>query len=192
MRFATVILLGLAAGCDKQSAGVGQPGAQEESLALPRSDQQRVQGVWKIARVDWPPGDTMFRPGPDLIDKARITIEDDRATLVVNEGHPVYLIFTSSPGKPHNEVNLLVTDGKDSREPRRYPLSGSKGSKDDGIETSQMLRSIYKLDGETLVLALPTDSGIARPTQFEPAMVRTGDTLSLKAPVVVIELHKMK
>ena len=82
-------------------------------------------GEWKVTRVEWPEN---FREPPTRseIDGITVTVAGDRVTVTAKgeEADTLYVVFTEDATKAPKHVDLIGTEGKDSREPRKRKVWG--------------------------------------------------------------------
>jgi uncharacterized protein (TIGR03067 family) len=151
------LLVGLAAavGCGGKTAttSTGSPdGASAED------DQDAVQGTWKVTKVDFPEG--MSVPSQVDVDKATFVVEGNHVK-VSQEGKPArYLTFEAYQGGTPKRVTFTPTGEK------LTPTQAAAAAK--GKQILQAYTGIYKLDGGTLVIAVPSHAGGKLPTAFKP------------------------
>lgn len=183
-RLAFVLLAAMTAlaGCGKKTGVTDgpptEPGAPDKPKPAPIvSDRDRAQGVWVVAKLEWPEADARRAPPKGELDTVVVTIKGDRVTITFDGtvGDMSHVLFTEDAAKSPRQVNMIGTDGPDSREPLKHKIMGvGKDGKPTVVSTftHPPLKAIYKFAGETLVVAFPVEPGADRPTAFTPAMVQ--------------------
>lgn len=158
MRTASLLLLaGLVAtavGCGKSST----PSAGTPDGTSTVDDNAAVQGAWKITKVDFPPGMTV--PSGIDVDKTTFVVEG-KVVKVTQEGKPAqYLVFSAYQAGNPKRVTFAPSDATG----KPTPPPPSKGP-----PVEMAFGCIYKLEGDTLTIALPSYAGGKLPNQFTPA-----------------------
>lgn len=196
--FAFCVLVLALASCAKKAASTGAPEPAPAPAPGPSavSDRDRAQGTWTVVKVEWPEADKRHAPSQEEIDATLMTIKGDRITITLDGKTEdlSHVFFTEDATKTPRQINLVATDGPNSREPSKHKTYGV-GKDGKAVVLSEVarppLKAIYKFEGATLVLALPIDPDAARPTEFKPAMVKLPENRGgLESPVVVVHLKK--
>jgi uncharacterized protein (TIGR03067 family) len=190
----------LAVGCGKKPeptrAPSDAPGKAPALVPSAASDRDRVQGTWKVTKVEWPEADKGHAPTRQEIDGVVLTIKGDRITATFDGKieELSHIVFAEDTSKTPRRVNLIATDGPNSREPIKHQAFGvGKDGKPTVVSTftHPPLQAIYKFEGDALILAFPIDPDADRPTEFKPGMVNLPERRGgLETAVVVVHLKK--
>jgi uncharacterized protein (TIGR03067 family) len=161
--FLFAVLSSFAVGCGKSKPTPAPPdsGPGTGTGSGGTSDQDRLQGVWKVESVE--PGNPTESPPPDLLASFRINIKGDRIWLSKEgENDPKSSFVLDTASNP----NVIIHTRLDAKgQPARIVTP----DKPEGfVEQTEW---IYKFDGETLVLAIPHGPG-ARPHDFKATPAR--------------------
>jgi uncharacterized protein (TIGR03067 family) len=153
MRLCACLLLGslltFAAGCGKKDAAV--------------SDQDRLQGVWKVEVFDTGREEKMNDKDKEELAKVRLAIKGDRLYFIEPEGYAKEETFVIDTTKDPKHITLTRLDDDGKPRKRRDWKDGKPVEGD--IEITE---NIYKFDGDKLVLALSDGIDKApRPTEFK-------------------------
>jgi uncharacterized protein (TIGR03067 family) len=160
-------LTALTIGCGKKTAST------DEKPAGP-DDKAALQGKWVIVKVEVPPGEAA--PPAEAFKDVEISVRDNLVRITKGgEAEAFHAVFTLDGGKSPKELDLTESDEHGNPEARTLPTGKGKA-----------MMAIYKLDGETLVIAAPPKPGEARPTEFQP----TPRTPDRKGGVGVVHLKK--
>ncbi|MBX9580327.1 MAG: TIGR03067 domain-containing protein [Gemmataceae bacterium] len=104
-----------------------------------KADLKKLEGTWVVEKLE------AAGPAPEELKKATLTFAGDKLTMKSAGGEEMRQTVRLDPKKNPKEMNFVP----EKKEPNAAP----------GL-------AIYKLDGDTLTLALgPPDK---RPTKFEP------------------------
>lgn len=147
-------LLGFVAGCGKKEGSSGP-------TATGPSDQDKMQGVWKIETIDVG-GDPKEGPPKAFIEKMRFAVKGDRFYFIEDDGYAKEEQFTldSTKEPKHMTSTRLDDDGKPLKRGRfkngKYEESGDL-----------VVENIYKFDGDKLVIAVSEGDKAVRPTEFK-------------------------
>jgi uncharacterized protein (TIGR03067 family) len=173
-------LASLAAGCGKKDGGGG--GSSEEDLAA-------LQGTWEIVRIDVPEGEEVA--SPDVFKTVEYTVKGNLITATeVGERKPGYAIFTLDASKSPRELDLTGADENGNPVPSKEydggdPATGKSRYKEG---PPPRVHAIYKIEGDTLMVAARKRFGAPRPTDFRPATPELGE--HIYDWVAVIHLRK--
>jgi uncharacterized protein (TIGR03067 family) len=130
-------------------------GKKDEPSSGGADDKARVQGSWVVTRVELPETDakTQSKIGEE-IQNIQVTVKDGTITATIpREREPGYATFTFDPSKSPKEVDFTETD-KEGRKSERADAT---------------MPGIYKLDGDTIVIAVQIEKGGPRPNDFKPS-----------------------
>jgi len=141
-----------------------------------KKDDQKVQGTWTISNLDFP--ESEGKGGEfvkEMVKDVEVTISGDQITITSKgESKPGKLRYTYDSGKSPKTVDITEV------------LEGDK-KPDTGL-------GIYKLEGDTIVLAVSfgkgKDGAAPRPTEFKASMEKKGTPDEYG--VVVVTLTRKK
>jgi uncharacterized protein (TIGR03067 family) len=181
----------IAAGLVGFSAATGQlpPGKGGNTQA---AELARLSGDWVITKVDLPELPPDLPPPPaDYLKQFTFQVRGERVTTVIRqkdyEPRTEYGLLTVDPSKSPAHVDLMDTHA-DFTPLRTRPTAG----KSKETYPPHVTKGIYKLSGDTLVVAIGAGKNAPRPTEFKTV------PLNLKLPerdqslVAILYLTKKK
>jgi len=135
--------------------------------AAAADDKDNLQGKWKVSKLELPPDLAEAQAFADAIAKEiDFVVKDDVITATVpKEKEPGKATFKLDPTKTPKQIDITDATGK----------------------SKETIQAIYKFDGDTLLVAMPTDKSVPRPTEFKASGKKTD-----KGQVVVLHLKKAK
>ncbi|HYH67343.1 MAG TPA: hypothetical protein VD866_21780 [Urbifossiella sp.] len=171
MRFAPLFAaFTIAAGLVGLSTVTGQPppGKTDKS---PAAELAKFRGAWSVTKVDLPPGvdDIPADELAKVLKAVTVSATDNRVTINVRmpgqQQPDDYLLLKVDPAQ--TPAHLDLTEATEKFEPRQtFSTTRKKGEKSVPLPI-RFLKGIYKFEGDGLVLALPTDLELGRPTAFK-------------------------
>lgn len=189
-----VLFLVLAAGVGSADPAGGQKSPSDKLVA---EEVASAQGTWVLAKAELPDN---IKPLPDEVMKGiEATIKNNLLTLSLpsrSGGNPriEYVVLVLDPSKSPRHVDTINSDEKGSTEPVK-----SRGLGKDGIERiserpRERFAGIYKIEGDMVIVALATEPGAPRPTDFKPAAPKDpkGTTVADRSSVIVVHIRKKK
>jgi uncharacterized protein (TIGR03067 family) len=197
MRFAPLFAaFTIAAGLVGLSAVSGQPppGKADKS---PAAELAKFRGEWSITKIDLPPGleDIPADELPKVLKAITVSITDNRVTVNVRiPGEPPdakHVLLKVDPTKTPAHIDL--TDATAKFEPRKtFPTAKTPGKEYVANETF-VAPAIYKFEGDGLVLAVPSEPELGRPTAFKTVAPKNskGNRVE-RAGVALVYLSKKK
>jgi len=143
----------------------GEPNAKAQ-----RDDETAIQGKWSITKVEIPDADEATAEKlNELVQKIQVTVKGDRISArLPGESKTLNVRFTYDMEETPKQVTFTETDEDGDPKP-----GGDK------------IRAIYKLDGNTAVVAMGVGKDAARPRAFKPSKEKGNE-------VVVFYLKKAK
>lgn len=138
----------------------------------PKDDKADLQGSWKVSKLEFPPDleEEGKRIREEVTKKVSVTVKDDTASGKHTEKtEELKGTFKLAADKSPKEIDFTAA-----------PREGS-GRK------AETVKGIYKLDGDTLVVAVAIGENVARPKEFKPSGSKAD-----KGGVVVLHLTKQK
>jgi uncharacterized protein (TIGR03067 family) len=184
-------LIAFAAGCGK-SAPTSQDGSGPPNPAsADGEDKAAMQGTWGVAKfeMDVPPSEKDLFDVRGMMQSLEITIKDNLVTPVLKKekdaGKDTFFVLTLNSSRSPKEVDLTESDEKGTPKPSKkfeFDPVTKQGMTTDG--PPEVIRGIYKFEGDTLVVALGMGKTASRPTEFKPS------TTQGKAGVVVFHFKK--
>jgi uncharacterized protein (TIGR03067 family) len=166
---ALVLLAATLTGCGK---GAGEPPDPEpyQPVSATAADLAAVRGTWAIERVE----QAGAAIGPEAFREFEVTIRDQAVEIRMKGLGSFHALFALDAEQSPRHLDLAETnsDGK----PQSRFLPGKPGD---------VAAAIYKLEGDTLVVATAPRSGEPRPTEFKPAPPAPG-----RSGVVVVYLKR--
>ena len=153
----------LAGGLIGFSTVTGQPPA-EKAEKSPAAELAKLRGDWVITKVEIP---SPLRPvPPEALKVLTIQVRDDRVTAVMdlgmNEPRWEYGLLKVDATKSPHQIDLIQADEKHT--PRgSLPTAGKSRTP----LPPEVTRAIYRFEGDTFVVAFPTESVAPRPTEFK-------------------------
>jgi uncharacterized protein (TIGR03067 family) len=194
MRFATPImivgLISLVVGCGRgpDPDGSGKGIAQDEAEEL-----AAAEGAWVAEKVDAPDGVNV--PPPDTLSAFTGTIKGNLLTLDLPNpkfggGRTEYVALRLKPSASPKQVDMIATDHTGTTEPKRYDAGSDRGTPVVREIQRDRFAGIYKMEGDILVVAIATEPGGPRPTEFRSSPKRKGVTVAERSGVIVVYLKK--
>ena len=162
-----VSLVGLAAGCGKKPRRVNGDDGNS-----PAEDLTAMQGDWEVERleVEYPPEEPTIserREREKLKEKLKavqIHVEGNMVKITTPPRKtPQYAVATLVRSDPYRSMDLVPSDSKGTPE---FPeVRDARGKLE---RPALVFLAIYKLEGDTMVVAFGGGGGIAvRPTEFK-------------------------
>ena len=153
-----------------------------------KKDDQKVQGNWTVSKFELPEGDGKEAEFFNAFFKdAEVTISGDQATITLN------MKGENMPGvKMENKPARLRYTFDSSKSPKQVDLTGIPDA-DEKDAKPHTVYAIYKLEGDTIVLAVgfaKGDKTAPRPTEFKPSIEKKGTPD--ESGVIVAHLTKKK
>jgi uncharacterized protein (TIGR03067 family) len=212
---AFVLIAGLsvaAVGCGGGLAFQGEKRAGPAAGLSP--DLTAMQGTWAIDKLEQvglsyrTPDRTASRStvrkpdtrpaGPipaEVITKVEAVVRGSQLTLYP-EGkgsESVTAALTLDTSKTPKQIDMTLVDEKGNVVPTRYSTTGKNPVvTEDKTRPMTQFRGVYKFEGETLVIAMCTESHGPRPTEFKPAAPNRSPYPEKETGVIVIHLKKKK
>ncbi len=189
MRFAPLLtVFTLTAGLVGSSAATGQLStgkAKGKATELAKFD-----GDWTVVKLVPPPGEQA--PPADELKRTAVMVRGDKVTVAVHDpANPdlalsAFYLLKLDPTKSPAQLDLVCADDK-HRPLGEVPVEGK------GKVPQEVLRGVYKFDGETLVVALPTDVELGRAAGFTPVAPKNPKgSRAEQAGVALVYLTKKK
>jgi uncharacterized protein (TIGR03067 family) len=168
---ALVLLVAALTGCGKGAGEVPEP-PQQPPVSATAADLAAVQGKWAIVRVEQAGAAPM---GPEAFRESEVEIGEQELRIGLGALGSFHGVFDLDAKRSPKHLDLAETnsDGK----PQSRFLPG---------KTGDVVAAIYKLEGDTLVVAAAPRAGEPRPTEFRPSPPAPGRT----AGVVVVYLNR--
>ena len=159
----------LAAGLVSVTTLTGQPTADKGKRTDP--DLAALQGDWVMTKVEMPPGRDNNVPPAEFLKTVGVSIRGDLLTIQPPaEGGktepPLSARLVLNSGKSPRQADITPLDQK-GQPRRRIAYSTAKGGKAIDYGPSPAVTAIYKLEGDTLVVAAPMGEESTRPTAFK-------------------------
>jgi uncharacterized protein (TIGR03067 family) len=199
MRTTTFILLAtltaFAIGCKKKpdaSGGDSAPASQPKGGAA-GDDLTSAQGVWGIEKVDAPPEARV--PPADNLARFTGTIKGNLLTVSLpnqkgDGGRKEYVVLRLEPSASPKHLDAILSDETGTIEPTRLGVTHKSGKVETRETPRETFAGIYKLEGDILVVAMATEVGGTRPTEFKSAAGKPSGSPSERSGVIVLYLKK--
>lgn len=185
-----VLAVALVAGCGKKpEPGALTPDAPSAPGPVVAAEVAPFQGAWSVVKLELSPGGN----SPEIStvndadrQKIAVTVTGKLVKLdlpIYSESWIKYFVVAPNTGKSPHELDLIDSDETATTGPRSMTTKG--GTMDVPRERHT---GLYKFEGDTLIIALPLDTGMERPTGFKPELIGTEG--GRKVPVAVAHLKK--
>ena len=183
-----------AVGCRPQS-GSSTPGSTTAAPSSPAAEQELAlaQGTWLLVKAELPPNDRL--PSPIDLKQIEGTVKGNLLAITIkDEQSRHFFVISVDPTTNPKQIELIESSSVGDTKPRELR---STGPSQPVLRTTPRNRfaGIYKVDGETLVVAWASMPGGPRPTEFKAkdALKTVGDRNATTADlsgVKVVYLRK--
>lgn len=166
-----IAFLAFAMGCGSKPDATG--GDKGGPSGGPADDKSALQGSWKVIKLDMgDETDEFSKKIAEDIKTATFTVKGDIVTANDPKGKegPAHLRMTLDPGKSPKQIDFLPVDEKGVPKPNKLQSVDSAGKVISKDVPPEPTLCIYKLEGDTLVVAVPVGFGLgksARPAEFK-------------------------
>jgi len=191
-----LFLAGLTVGCGKKDKDL--VGGGDGSTGGATTDEKvALQGKWSAVRLEvaFAPDSTqelvkrLKHDQDELVANGELFIKDNLiAATVLKENSPSYVVFAIDASKSPKEVDLVAADEKGTPQPEYTNPTRSTAKRDFKEVPPTKVHGIYKLDGDTLMVAVALGKDAQRPKEFKPVAPKRWNDES--GGVVVLHLKK--
>ena len=157
-------------------------------------DLASFQGTWVAANVEWHEGFQLLpKEDPHLLEGV---VQGHLFTVINLQSERIwskkYFSLALDATKMPKTIDLIDTDNTGSITPKiHFPSTSISGGAVRSESLPRRRLGIYRIDGQTITIAIALQSGVTRPTEFKPiprAIEQEGERILPK--VIVIHLQK--
>jgi uncharacterized protein (TIGR03067 family) len=137
-----------------------------------KDDKAPFDGTWKVTKLEFP---------PDLAEEGKaITEQVTKHVTVTVKGD-------AATGKHAEKAEELKGTFKVAADKIPKEIDFTAAPREGSGRKPEMVKGIYKMDGDTLVIAVAIGENVPRPTEFKPS-----GTKAAMGGVIILHLKKQK